>query len=167
MPFKGLKVYISTSLRGGLDPDFKLVQELAEYLKAKGAKILDEHVVKDKEQSFETLKRRVKEDGEKLLYPEQPWFDIRRFDTKWVDEADLLIAFVNNPSLGVGMEIERALLRVERGLKPIPIICLVRKEKLDSLSWMVRGIKEENFYLIPYENSKEIIEAIQKIVLNP
>ncbi len=103
MSLKNLKIYISTSLRGGLDPDFKLVQELAEYLKTKGAKILDEHVVKEKEQSFETLKRRVKEDGEKLLYPEQPWFDIRRFDSKWVDEADLLIAFVNNPSLGVGM----------------------------------------------------------------
>ncbi len=164
MPLKGLKVYISTSLRGGLDPDFKLVQELAEYLKAKGAKILDEHVVKDKEQSFETLKRRVKEDGEKLFYPEEPWFDIRRFDTKWVDEADLLIAFVNNPSLGVGMEIERALLRVERGLNPIPIICLVRKEKLDSLSWMVRGIKDKNFFLYAYSNFQDILRFLPRII---
>ncbi len=163
MQFKNCKIYISTSLRGGKDPDFKLVQKLAEYLKKEGAKILDEHVVADKENSRSVLEKRVKEDGKKFLFPNEPWKDIRRIDHEWVDEADLLIAFVNKPSFGVGMEIERALLRKERGLKPIPIIVFVRKENLSSLSWMVRGINSPSFTLKTYSRIEEVIEEIQKI----
>lgn len=158
------KIYISASLRGGLDPDFEFVKKLGEYLKEKGYKILDEHVVVDPEKSKEVLERRIKEDGKSFLHSKEPWLDIRRFDIEWVDSADLLIAFVNNPSLGVGMEIERALLREDRGLKPIPVLAFVRKNKFESLSWMVRGIKNKMFKLVVYEDFKDIIEKVNLVL---
>ena len=60
------------------------------------------------------------------------------------------------------MEIERAVTRHERGLKPVPVICFVKREKLDRLSWMVRGIKAWNFHLISYSTFDDIEKGIDE-----
>ena len=54
-------------------------------------------------------------------------------DIEWLDEADVVIAEVTTPSLGVGYEVARA---AELGK---PIVCLFRPETGRRLSAMIRG----------------------------
>jgi hypothetical protein len=73
-----------------------------------------------------------------------------------------VVALVNGPSHGVGMEIERALLKPERGLPLTPILCLIRADLLEKLTWMIRGIKQEGFYLKTYTD----LDSAQKIIFD-
>lgn len=53
------------------------------------------------------------------------------------------------------MEIERALLKPERGLRPTPILYLVDEQNLDSLSWMIRGITDPIVNICTYQTLNE------------
>lgn len=85
----------------------------------------------------------------------------------WVDECDYLIAVVDGPSHGVGMEIMRALMKEERGLNKTQILCLVHKETYPRLSWMIRGVPEnyKNFSLEKYTNLKDAISLVEDFIL--
>jgi hypothetical protein len=63
----------------------------------------------------------------------KPNKDIWKTDIAWVTDADLLIAEVSQPSLGVGYEIAKA----ETMNKPI--LCLYRNQEGKKLSAMVDG----------------------------
>jgi len=103
-----------------------------------GADVLSEHVGgRNQTERDDIFARRAGTDRREVS---EPWILARRVDMQWVDEATHLIAVVNSPSLGVGMEIERAIHKPERGLNETPILCLVRKDLLDGLSNMVRGV---------------------------
>jgi len=54
--------------------------------------------------------------------------------------------------MGLGMEIERALLKPERGLPFTPILCLSREDFLEKLTYMIRGIRSEGFFLKTYHD---------------
>lgn len=105
-----------------------------------------------------------------LAHPE-PWFPIRRQDTEWVDTCSHFIAVVNAPSHGVGMEIERALLKPRLGLNETPILCLVHESLVEKLSYMIRGISQTefpNFSLETYADLKSAQEAAHAFLLrNP
>ena len=88
-------------------------------------------------------------DKTKLIEPELPWA-IREVDIKWVDECTHFIGILTGLSLGVGMEIERALLKPRSNLNKTSILCLVNYEYLNQLSAMVREIKEDHFVLKEY-----------------
>jgi hypothetical protein len=63
---------------------------------------------------------------------------------RWVEQADLLVAEVSTPSLGVGYEIAAA-----RYLHGIRVICLFRPAAVPHLSSMIAGDPE--IHLIRYE----------------
>jgi hypothetical protein len=161
-PFHDKTVYYSGSIKGApeLDPDFawKLVQFMSE----NGADVLSEHVAARSMEEMDKI--RAARLGERFHteiknHPE-PHIGIRRLDLEWVDAATHMIALVNAPSHGVGIEIEHALLKPRLGLNSTPILCLVHEENLDKLSPMIRGATEDEFYLKTYTDLPSAQEHI-------
>lgn len=143
-PFEGLQVYYSGSIKGvpEAEPDFPW--QLVQYMGKGGADVLSEHVAARNQQEMDEIRaRRWGMEVQEMLAQPEPWFGIRRNDIEWVDQVTHVVALVNAPSHGVGMEIERAILKPERGLNETPILCLVHKQMLDKLSFMVRGVTED------------------------
>lgn len=148
-----IMVYFSGPIRGGqhkaVDVSCEIVKSLGEH----GFEVLSEHVASPTESERE----RVFQHHTGIYLPDcdHPWVAIRNADVNWVDRATHLIAVVDGPSHGVGMEIERALLKPERGLRPTPILYLVDEQNLDSLSWMIRGITDPIVNICTYQTLNE------------
>lgn len=160
-PFKDLQIYYSGSVKGVPEADPEFPWKLVQFIKQGGGLVLSEHVVaRDYSEMREILTRRAGERGQKALDSLEPWYEIRAIDMGWLDEASHMIALVNSPSHGVGMEIERALLREDRGLKKLPLLALVKVDLLENLSFMIRGIKKDCFQLATYKNLPQAQEAI-------
>jgi len=138
------------------DPEFPI--KLIQFMVENGAEVLSEHVAySDKEESNEIFYKKT-EVNLKDLPVEERAIVVRKQDISWVDEADCVVALVNSPSLGVGMEIQRALDKEKLGMKKTPILCLVKNEMLDKLSFMIRGInieESEVFQLKTYQGLEE------------
>jgi hypothetical protein len=165
--FKGIKIYYSGSIRGEPEADPEFPRKLVNFMTDNGANVLSEHVVYplgDEMDKIMVKKAGIKLD--KLRNHPQRWFLIRDIDTGWVDEADCMIAIVNGPSHGVGMEIERALLKPERGLSKTPVLCLIHQDFKEGLSYMIRGIKNADFYLKTYQDLSTAVEIIDDFLLN-
>jgi len=111
-----MKIYFSGSIRGGRQ-DADLYQELIEELKKYGD-VLTEHV------------------GSSELKDHLTDRQIHDRDIEWLEEADIVLAEVTTPSLGVGYEIGRAI-----SLKK-PIYCLFRERSKESVSAMIKGSPE-------------------------
>lgn len=112
-----LKIYFAGSIRGGRD-DVRIYAELVGYLAAFG-EVLTSHVGDPA----------LDVGGDEGISEEA----IFRRDMAWLDEADLVIAEVTTPSLGVGYELGAA---EARGKK---ILCLFRDDGTRTLSAMVAG----------------------------
>ncbi len=93
----------------------------------------------------------IKEVGETHLTDKE----IHDRDMAWVEEADVIIAEVSNPSLGVGYELGRAL---EIGKK---ILCLYSNGD-KKLSAMIKGSAEMETR--EYNTSEEAIEIIDEFL---
>lgn len=111
-----VRIYFAGSIRGGRG-DATLYAELVRYLGRFG-EVLTAHV------GDETLLAE-----ERLLTEAQ----IFRRDMEWLRAADLVVAEVSTPSLGVGFEIAQALAMGKR------VICLHRLDASTPLSAMVAG----------------------------
>lgn len=111
-----MKIYFGGAIRGGRG-DTPTYQEFIAFLKQFG-EVLTEHVGSE----------RLSSQGEKLTDQE-----IHDRDMKWIEKADVLIAEVSTPSLGVGYEVGRA---IEMGKK---ILCLHRSREGEKLSGMING----------------------------
>jgi hypothetical protein len=162
--FRNKKIYFSASIKGAPELDPTLAWKLVSYMAKQGADVLSEHVAA---QTKEDMRRIFSERSGKSIYDlfvgPQSASNIREIDMKWVDEATHFVALVNGPSHGVGMEIERALLKPLRGLPSTPILCLVHNDVYDKLSCMIKGISQEEcpvFYLKRYENFEEACACI-------
>lgn len=129
-----------------------------------GADVLSEHVAARSQQEMDEIRaRKWGMDIKEMLAQPEPWFGIRKKDTEWVDEATHVVALVNAPSHGVGMEIERAILKPERGLKETPVLCLIDEHMVEKLSFMIRGVsgnEAPNFQLRTYSSLQEAKEII-------
>ena len=112
-----MKIYFAGAICGGRD-DAKLYENIIAYLEEKG-NVLTEHV------GNTNLSRK----GEISIKDEE----IYKRDMKWLQSAEIIIAEVTIPSLGVGYE-----LGVAEKLQ-IPILCIYRSENGKSLSAMVQG----------------------------
>lgn len=111
-----MKVYFACSIRGGRD-DVHIYADLITYLKTK-VTVLSEIFADNKLTAAGS-------DGTNDY--------IWKRDTDWVREADILVAEVTNPSLGVGYEIAKA----EEWNKPI--LALFRNTGKQKLSAMIEG----------------------------
>jgi nucleoside 2-deoxyribosyltransferase len=115
-----MKIYYAGSIRGGRDDKdmyAKIIKTLSSY-----GEVLTEHVG---DRNLTALG----EGGPTEEY-------IYNRDMKWLKEADVLIAEVTTPSLGVGYEIAKA---EEWGKK---VLCLYRETEGKRLSAMILGCKK-------------------------
>jgi nucleoside 2-deoxyribosyltransferase len=111
-----MKVYFACSIRGGGDTSNYLT--ILETIKKSGGDVLSEIFVHDAINL-----------GGSPLPPEQ----IYARDIGMIQDADVVIAEVSNPSLGVGYELAYAE-KLGR-----PVLCLFNKRSNGSLSAMVSG----------------------------
>lgn len=112
-----MKIYFAGSIRGGRD-DQELYFDMITDLQKHGT-VLTEHIGNKELGSFGEVSRTDKEIFER--------------DMEWVKEADVIVAEVSTPSLGVGYELGQA----EAMGKPI--LCLYRETEGKRLSAMVAG----------------------------
>lgn len=128
-----MKIYFATSISGANDAiinNILLIETLKKY-----GKVLTEHFAG------------VSKTGETNLSDKE----IHDRDLKWIDECDVIVAEVSNPSLGVGYEIRYG---IEHGKR---ILCLKQKNG-KRLSAMVAG----SDYLEVEEYAGE--EEVKKII---
>ncbi len=111
------KIYFAGSISGGRN-DIELYQALIRHLDLYGT-VLTEHIGN---QNMTNL-------GEDTIADRE----IYQRDIAWIREADVVIAEVSTPSLGVGYEISKA----EELSKPV--LCLYRDRENHRLSAMVAG----------------------------
>jgi len=157
--FKDLKVYYSGSVKGVPEKDPEFVWELVQYLIKNGADVLSEHVSgRNQEEKDQIFAKNTGKTIKEIKNDSQLQFTIRSQDIKWVDQATHVIALVNSPSLGVGMEIQRAIDKTKLGMNETPILCLVRQDIFPKLSFMIKGISSQEspkFKLSVYKDLEE------------
>ena len=127
-----MKIYFAGAIRGGRD-DAEFYFNIIHHLEKFGV-ILTEHVGNTE----------LSEKGE----ISQTDNDIFHRDLNWLQSADVVVAEVSTPSLGVGYE-----LGIAEKLK-IPILCLYRPIKGKRLSAMING--NEKFHCQAYQNFDEV-----------
>ncbi len=135
-----MKIYFAGSIRGGRE-DKEIYLQIIEHLSRYG-KVLTEHVGS----------QNINDIGESDLSDNQ----IYSRDTSWLQEADVMIAEVSTPSLGVGYEIRKA---EEMGKK---ILCLYRNQQGKKLSAMISG--NSNLEVIEYNKIEDVKRAIDSFL---
>ena len=138
-----MNIYFAGAIRGGRN-DKELYFELITYLKQFGT-VLSEHIFLDTQ-----LEQEKK--GEVTSQ------DIYERDMAWVRQADVIIAEVTIPSLGVGYELASA----EHLGKPT--LCLFRTGEGRRLSAMIGGA--EHFTVVEYEEVEGAKKAIEEFCKN-
>ena len=117
-----MKIYFAGAIRGGRD-NTDIYNNIITYLSSK-AEVLTEHVGSSELMTIGETNRSDRE--------------IFMRDMEWLQSADLVIAEVTTPSLGVGYE-----LGIAAKLK-IPVLCLYRPIKGKRLSAMISGNEKFN-----------------------
>lgn len=134
------KIYFAAPMRG-IRGALNESRELLKKLEERGHIVLTKHVVEEVLDTDRGMSHR----------------EVFERDIRLLDEADLLVAEVSYPSLGVGFEISYAL------LKGKTVVALVRKDRVDSLSSLIRGITWSNFHLIEYSDVGEAVDKLYKL----
>ena len=134
------RVFFSCSMRGGYSRVAQEeLREIPDIIEALGLVLISRH------QTSENFM----ENESKLTEQE-----IHDRDYRWLKEADLVIAEITNPSLGVGAEIADA---VNLG---IPVLCVYKTEYEHQISAYVRG--KAGVTCRAYSGHVELKEVIRK-----
>ncbi|RQG92137.1 nucleoside 2-deoxyribosyltransferase [Natrarchaeobius chitinivorans] len=136
-----MNIFFSGSIRGGRD-DRDLYADLIEHLERHGT-VLTEHVGTENVEQTEAAAGIT--DGE-----------IHDQDVEWLRGADIVVAEVTTPSLGVGYELGRA---AETGK---PVCCLYRPDSAHELSAMIRG--NDAFEVIEYRDLEGVESRLEEFV---
>ncbi len=138
MDKKALNIYFCGSIRGGRS-DQELYLKLISYIKSFG-NVLTEHI------------------GEKELKTDLhlPADEIYQRDVEWLDSADVVVAEVSTPSLGVGFEIAKAVSLDKK------ILCLSQADRNDQLSAMISGCP--NLQIAVYSGIDEAKSVIKNFI---
>ena len=135
-----MKIYFAGAIRGGR-ADAEIYLSIIKYMQTKG-QVLTEHVGSSE----------MKDNGE----PNKTDQDIFQRDLEWLQSADIIVAEVTTPSLGVGYE-----LGIAEKLN-IPVLCIYRLGEDKRLSAMVAGNK--NFTCNEYESFEGLKTCIDKFL---
>ena len=135
-----IKIYFCGSIRGGRQMA-SVYSKIIEILLELGD-VLTEHLGDD---GLIASRDRILSDRE-----------IHDRDMHWIFAADVVVADVTVPSLGVGYEIGRA---VEMGK---PLLCLFNPGSGYTLSAMIAGIKETE--ICHYNEPDELRETLQRFI---
>lgn len=131
-----LKIYFAASIRGGRE-DRAIYELIIRHLQKYG-EVLTEHI------------------GDASLTPsgEAGLTDreIYQRDLDWLGSADMVVAEVTTPSLGVGFEIAKA---VDMGKK---VLCLFRETAGRRLSAMIAGCPDPE--VLVYKDMDEVVELL-------
>jgi len=169
--FEGIKVYYSGSIKGApeLDPDF--AWNLVQFMKEGGADVLSEHVAgrnKDEMDQVRAGKMGITVEALRDIPREVYVRDvIRKQDLEWVDQATHMVALVNAPSHGVGMEIQEAILKPRLGLNLTPVLCLIHEDIYSQLSGMITGVSDQEnseFYIKKYKTLQEAKDIVSSFL---
>ena len=135
-----MKIYFCGSIAGGRKflPVYKII---VENLKSSGNQVLTEHIIDDHVFEYEDK-----------FSPQQ----IYERDIHLLNQADVVIAEISNPSLGVGYEICYAL---HHGLK---VLCVYQEGLF--VSRMITGNTSPGIKIEEYSNNDELIEIINKFL---
>jgi len=133
-----MKIYFSCSIRGAR-PDPETIPRLIGHLKGRGT-VLTEHI-------GDVL------EGDELDISDEEIF-LR--DVAWLGEADVLVAEVTAPSLGVGYEIG-----IAEALGK-PVLCLYRRRLGERLSAMIAG--NRRLIVREYDASEEAFGFIDEFL---
>jgi len=134
-----MKIYFSASIDGAKGDD-EFNTAVITHLKRYGS-VLSELFFSKEKRKIENLS--VKE--------------IHDMDLAWVEEADLIVAEVSAPSLGVGYEIKHAL---HKGKK---VLCLWKKIDQKNLSMMISGAP--GVRIISYNDKEHALKEIDDFFL--
>ena len=132
-----MKIYFAASIRGGRDAEDRYRLLIDEH--SRHGTVPPEHLAHP-------------DDVEKGMTDRE----IYERDMAWLREADVMVAEVTTPSLGVGYEIASA----EQSGKPI--LCLFRTSNGRSLSAMISG--SEGLTVVEYEEFVEAKAAIEEFL---
>ena len=135
---KNLKIYFAASIRGGRN-QATVYGEIIKFLRTFGL-VYTEHIGNEEQIEFEEAEYSEKE--------------IHDRDMRWLEQSDVVIAEVTNPSLGVGYEIAHA----ARMWKPV--LALFDRTSGNKLSAMIAG--SGSLTLVRYETIKELFEEITR-----
>ena len=135
-----MKIYFSGSIAGGRKY-LNIYKKIVAYLKEKGHHVLTDHIIIDNIFEFETK-----------LKPEE----IYQRDIDWLNECNVVIAEVSNPSLGVGYEICYALER------KIPILCIYQAGIL--VSRMIIGNTSPGLTLFEYPDEESLYHKLEEFL---
>lgn len=135
-----MKIYFAGSIRGGRD-DREIYGQIITILQNYG-QVLTEHIADAKISSY----------GQTNMTD----VEIYTKDINWIKEADVVVAEVTNPSLGVGYELGFA---ESLGKK---IIALYRKSEDKRLSAMIIGNK--NINCVEYKEVSDLPEIFVNIL---
>ena len=133
-----MRIYFAASIRGGRDDEQLydvLIKELARF-----GTVLTEHIAHPNDVERGMTDREIYER-----------------DMGWLREADVMVAEVTTPSLGVGYELASAQQLGKR------ILCLFRTSSGRSLSAMISGAEE--LEVVEYDNLEEATTAIEKFLV--
>ncbi|XP_070834144.1 5-hydroxymethyl-dUMP N-hydrolase [Chaetodon trifascialis] len=137
-----MKVYFCGSIRGGRD-DVHVYQRIVEKLRSYGT-VLTEHV------SSSQLSDRGEDAtaaGDRAIHDR---------DMDWLQQSDVIVAEVTQPSLGVGYELGRAV-----DMKKT-IFCLFRPSSGRSLSAMIRGADDGELFVVRDYNEDEVENVLEE-----
>ena len=135
-----IKIYFAGSIRGG-DEDREIYHTLIKRLQ-QFAEVLTEHVG---DPELTNQGEATKSDDE-----------IFQRDVAWINEADVIVAEVTVPSLGVGYE-----LGIGESLGK-PVICLYRKRDGRQLSAMIGG--NPWFQVQVYQDVDAAVELVREFI---
>jgi len=136
-----MKIYFAGSITGGRNDAVlynKIITLLAGY-----AEVLTEHIGDVQ----------LSDQGQQVVMSAQK---IYTTDVNWINESDVLVAEVTQPSLGVGYELAYAEAKNKR------VICLYRPELGKRLSAMVAG--NDYFQVIEYTDISELKEVFDRLL---
>lgn len=133
-----MNIYFAASIRGGRD-DQEIYKDVIELLRDFGT-VLTEHFGKE---SINEIDGTGSSES-----------DIYQKDMAWVTQADVVVAEVTQPSLGVGYEIGRA---EDMGK---PILCLYREQADRTLSAMIQG--NEKLTVRNYKEIKDVRSILEE-----
>jgi dTMP kinase len=139
-----MNVYFTASFSSGRQ-FLKQYQKIISHLKSKSNQVHGEQLLLEKPE--------LNGDGKKAE-------DIFSREKKKIEDADIVVAEVSEPSLGVGSEIAYALTLDK------PVLCLFYKESPNKLSPMIAGNPSDSLYLEHYDedNIKAVISDFVRYI---
>ncbi|TRY95398.1 hypothetical protein DNTS_010965 [Danionella cerebrum] len=137
-----MNIYFCGSIRGGRQ-DINIYQKIVNKLQQYG-KVLTEHI------SYDSLSEKGEDaalDGDKSIHDR---------DMEWLIKADVIIAEVTQPSLGVGYELGRAVALNKK------VLCLFRPESGKVLSAMIRGASTNSLFQVQDYREEDVESYLEK-----